>query len=143
MGVSTQPAAEFIQHILLKSYFKLNFYRSVVIDSFTIQLVSNASFNGYPNNCLTSFTIFKNTIACFVPKCYKGLVGGKKVSEEKRKILPMHIEPGLYPSNVDIVVAMSNKIRERLGAQAFEYNGIFVSVDKITQKVAVLYLRAN
>ena len=49
----------------------------------------------------------------------------------------MHIEPGLYPSNVDIVVAMSNKIRERLGAQAFEYNGIFVSVDKITQKVAV------
>ena len=36
----------------------------------------------------------------------------------------MHIEPGLYPSTVDIVVAMNNTFRERLGAQAFEYNGI-------------------
>ena len=41
-----------------------------------------------------------------------------------------------YPSIVDIFVAMNNKIRERLSAQAFEYNGIYVSVDKITQKVA-------
>ena len=49
----------------------------------------------------------------------------------------MHIEPGLYPSVVDIVVAMNNKIRECVGAQTFEYNGIYVSVDKITQKVAV------
>ena len=49
----------------------------------------------------------------------------------------MNIEPRLYPSNVDIVVAMNNKIRERPGAQVFEYNGIYVSVDKITQKVAV------
>ena len=49
----------------------------------------------------------------------------------------MHIEPGVFPSIVDTVVAMNNKIRERLGAQAFEYNGFYVSVDKITQKVAV------
>ena len=49
----------------------------------------------------------------------------------------MNIEPGLYPSIVDIVVAMNNKIRERPGAQVFEYNGIYVSVDKNTQKVAV------
>ena len=49
----------------------------------------------------------------------------------------MHIEPGLYPSIVYIVVAMISKVRERLGAQAFEYNGISVSVHKITQKVAV------
>ena len=54
----------------------------------------------------------------------------------------MHIEPGLYPNIVDIVLAMNKKIRERLGAQAFEYNGIYVSVDKITQKVAV-YLPEN
>ena len=64
-------------------------------------------------------------------------VDGRESSEEKRKIVPMNIEPGLYPSIVDIVVAMNNKIRERLGAQVFEYNGIYVSVDKITQKVAV------
>ena len=50
----------------------------------------------------------------------------------------MHIESGLYPSIVDIVVAMNNKIREFLAAQAFEYNGTYVSVDKKTQKVAVL-----
>ena len=64
-------------------------------------------------------------------------VDGRESSEEKRKIVPMNIEPGLYPSFFDIVVAMNNKIRERLGAQVFEYNGIYVSVDKITQKVAV------
>ena len=63
-------------------------------------------------------------------------VDGRESSEKKRKIVPMHIEPGLYPSIVDIVVAMNNKIRERLGAQALEYNGISVSEDKITQKVA-------
>ena len=49
----------------------------------------------------------------------------------------MHVELGLYPSIVDIVVAMNNQIRERLSAHAFEYNGTYVSVDKITQKVAV------
>ena len=38
-----------------KSFFKLSFYRSVVMDSFTIELVSNASFNCYPNNSLSSF----------------------------------------------------------------------------------------
>ena len=43
----------------------------------------------------------------------------------------------MYPSIGDIVVAMNNKIRERLGAKAFEYNGVYVSVDKITQRVAV------
>ena len=32
---------------------------------------------------------------------------------------------------------MNNKIRERLVAQAVEYNGIYVSVDKMTQTVAV------
>ena len=64
-------------------------------------------------------------------------VDGRESSEEKRKIVPMNIEPRLYPSFVYIVVAMNNKIRERLGAQVFEYNGIYVSADKMTQKVAV------
>ena len=64
-------------------------------------------------------------------------VDGRESSEEKRKIVPMLIEPGLCPSIVSIFVAMNNKIRENLGAQAFKYNGIYVSVDKITQKVAV------
>ena len=29
----------------------------------------------------------------------------------------MHIEPGLCPSIVDIVVAMNEKVRKRIGAQ--------------------------
>ena len=49
----------------------------------------------------------------------------------------MHVEPGLYPSIVDIVVAMNDKVRKRIGAQKYEYNGIYVSVDKITQKIAI------
>ena len=49
----------------------------------------------------------------------------------------MHIEPGLYPSKVDTVVAMNSKVREHLGTRALEYNGIYVSVDRITQNIAV------
>ena len=62
---------------------------------------------------------------------------GRESSEEKRKIQPMHIEPGLYPSIVDIVVALNDKVRKRIGAQKYESNGVYVSVDKITQKVAI------
>ena len=38
---------------------------------------------------------------------------------------------------IDKVVAFNNKNRERLGAQALKYDGKYVSVDKITQKIAV------
>ena len=64
-------------------------------------------------------------------------IDGRESPEEKRKIQPMHIEPGLYPSIVDIVVAMNDKVGKRIGAQKYEYNGIYVSVDKITQKIAI------
>ena len=64
-------------------------------------------------------------------------IDGRESPEEKRKIQPMHIDPGLYPSIVEIVVAMNNKVRNRIGAQKYEYNGIYVSVDKITQKIAL------
>ena len=64
-------------------------------------------------------------------------IDGRESPEEKRKIVPMHIEPGLYPSIVDIVVAMNDKVRKRIGAQKYDDNGIYVKVDKITQKVAI------
>ena len=32
----------------------------------------------------------------------------------------MHIEPGWYPSIVDIVVAMNDKVRKRIVAQKYE-----------------------
>ena len=126
------------------------------MDFFTIELISNAPFNCYPNNSLSSFTNFLSeqihlkrewevtileiSYAFLYQNITEGnftFVDGREISEEKRKIVPMHMEPGLYPSIVDIVVAMNNKIRERPGAQAFESSGIYVSVDKITQKVAV------
>ena len=53
----------------------------------------------------------------------------------------MHIEPGLYPSIVDIVIALNDKIRKGIGAQKYEYNEIYVSVDEITQKISFIYLR--
>ena len=37
-----------------KSFYKLEFYRSVVIDLFTTELVSNAFFKFYPNISLVS-----------------------------------------------------------------------------------------
>ena len=131
------------------------------MDSFTIELVSNASFNCYPNNSLISFTNFLPEQIHLTgewevaiseisyPSLYQNVtegkftfVDGRESSEEKRKIVPMNIEPGLYPSNIDIVVAMNNKIRERLGAQVFDYNGIYVS-DKIHKKSLFIYLRVN
>ena len=52
--------------------------------------------------------------------------------------------PDLYPSFVVIVVAINANVRKRLVAQTFDYYGIRVSVNKITQEVAILfYLRIN
>ena len=55
----------------------------------------------------------------------------------------MQIELGLYPNIVDIVVAMNDKVRKCLGEQKYEYNGIYVSVDKVTQKLPFICLRIN
>ena len=55
----------------------------------------------------------------------------------------MQTELGLYPSIFDIVVALNDKVRKRRGAQKIEYNGIYVSVDNITQKLPFIYLRIN
>ena len=62
---------------------------------------------------------------------------GRESPEEKRKIQPMHIESLLYPSIADLVVAMNEKVRKRIGAQKYEYNGIYVSVDEITQTINI------
>ena len=84
------------------------------MDSFTIELVSNASFNCYPKNSLSSFTNFlpeqlllKGEWEVAIsemsyPLLYQNVTEGKftfiegrESPEEKRKIQPMHIEPGL------------------------------------------------
>ena len=46
----------------------------------------------------------------------------------------MHSEPGLYPIIIDIVVAMNDTVRKRIGAQKHEYKGNHKSIDKITPK---------
>ena len=79
--------------------------------SFTIELVSNASFNCYPNNSLSSFTNFlreklrlkgEGEVAVseiLYPSLYQNVtegkflfIDGRESPEEKRKTLPMHIE---------------------------------------------------
>ena len=127
----------------------MTFYRSAVMDYFTNELVSNASCNCYPNKSRSSFTKFlpeqihlKGECEVAIPEeLYSALyqnvtegkitfIDGRESPEEKRKIQPMHTEPGLYPSIVDIVVAMNGKVRKRISAQKYEYNGIYVSVKK-------------
>ena len=103
------------------------------MDSFTIELVTNASFNCYPNNSLSSFTNFlpeqihlKGEWEVAIseisyPSLYQNVTEGKFTFVDGRespeeKVL-MHVEPGLYPSIVDTVVAMNDKVRKRIGAQ--------------------------
>ena len=62
---------------------------------------------------------------------------GRERPEEKLKVQPMHIEPGLYPNFVDIVVALNDIVRKSIGAQKYENNGFNVSGDEITQKSAI------
>ena len=139
----------------------MNFYRSVVTDSFTIELVSNASFNCYPNNSLSSFTNFlpeqihlerewevansEISYALLYQNFTEGkftFINGRESPGEKRKIRPMHIEHGLYPSIFNIVVAMSDNVRKRIGAQKYDYNGFYKSVDKIVpKKLPFIHLR--
>ena len=95
------------------------------MDSFTIELVSNASFNYYPNHSLSSFTIclpeqthFKREWEVAICELsyhllYQNVTEGKLTfrdgrerPEEKLKVQLMHIEPGLYPNFVDIVLAI-------------------------------------
>ena len=97
------------------------------MDSFTTELVSNAFFNFYPKNSLSSFTNFlpeqiqlKGEWEVAIseiskPFSYQNKTGGKftfvdgrENSGEKRTIGPMHIEPGLYPSIVDATPISKN-----------------------------------
>ena len=110
------------------------------MNSFNIELVSNVCFNCYPNYSLSSFTSFlpeqihlkEEWEVAISEKSYPSLyqnvtegkfvfIAGRESSDEKRKILPMNLEPGLYPSFVDVVVAMNDKVQKRIGAQKYEY----------------------
>ena len=55
----------------------------------------------------------------------------------------MHIEHGLYSTIVDIVEAMKDKVRKRTGAQKYQHNGFYVSVDNDAKKLPFIGLRVN
>ena len=98
------------------------------MDSFTIELVSNASGEVFPDNTLSSFTNFLPEQVnlegqCEVaiseisyPSMYQNKTEGKfkffdkKLSKSRSTYI---IEPGLYNSITDIVEAMNTLIQER------------------------------
>ena len=58
---------------------------------------------------LTYHSLYQNVTEGTFP-----FIDGRERSEEKRKIVPMNIEPGLYPSIVDITVIMLLNITESM-----------------------------
>ena len=98
------------------------------MDSFTIELVSNASGELFPDNTLSSFTKFlpeqvnsevhwKVAISeMSYPSMYKNIAEGyfKFFDEKLSKSTSTHsIELGLYNSITDIVQAINTLIQER------------------------------
>ena len=96
------------------------------MNSFSIELVSNASCNYWPKNSHISVTKFQPEQGDFkeewalafsvvsYPLLHQNvtevkfiLIDGRESSKGKRKIEPINKEPGLYPSFVDIVVAIN------------------------------------
>ena len=120
------------------------------MDSFTIELVSNASGELYPDNTLSSFTNFlpeqvylegQWEVAVFevsYPSLYQNVTEGKfKFFDEKlsKSMSTYIIEPGLHTSITDIVEAMNTLIRER---NNLNETCITVKVSRRTQKVVIM-----
>ena len=119
------------------------------MDSFTIELVSNASSQLFLNNTLSLFTIFlpeqvnldgqwevaisENSY----PSMYQNVTEGKfmfydeKLSKTTEAYYP---EPGLYSSILDLVEALNTLIQERNNHRD---TCITIKVSRVTQKVKV------
>lgn len=126
----------------------------LTMDSFTVELVSNASFDCYPNNTLSCFTNFlpeqinlegEWEVAISelsYPSMYQNITGGKflfvddttdRAFQSWEELLePYFLAPGLYPSIADVVKAMNKLISEREKTDRFQ---ITFSVDKISQQL--------
>ena len=119
------------------------------MESFTIELVSNASAQLFPDNTLSFFTNFlpeqlnldgQWEVAISeisYPSMYQNVTEGKFVFFGKK--LPnlsevYYLEPGLYPSITDIVEAMNILIQER---HNHSESCITVKVSRRTQKVEI------
>ena len=119
------------------------------MDSFTIELVSNASSQLFPNNTLSSFTVFlpeqvtldgqwEVAISEFsYPSMYQNITEGLYtfyVEKLSKTTEAYYLEPGLYSSISDIVEAMNTLIQERNNHRD---TCISIKVSRVTQKVKV------
>ena len=120
------------------------------MDSFTKELVSNASGELFPNNTLSSFTNFlpeqvnlegQWEVAISetsYPSMYQNITEGKfKFFDQKlsKSTSTYNLEPGLYTSITDIVEAMNRLFQER---NNHHETCIGVKVSRKTQKVVIL-----
>ena len=118
------------------------------MSSFTVEMVSNASFDCYPNNTLSSFTSFipeqinpdgeweVSITELSYPSLYQNITEGKLfyLDEATADTKPSDyytLDPGLYPSISDIVNEMNRKIQER---EKYEKTPNKLHVNKITQR---------
>ena len=98
------------------------------MSSFTVELVSNASFDCYPNNTLSSFTNFLPEqinldgewevaiTELSYPSLYQNITDGKffyldEATPDTKPSDYYTLDPGLYPSISDIVNEMNKKFR--------------------------------
>ena len=118
---------------------------------FTVELVSNASFDCYPNITLSSFTSFLpeqinldgEWEVAITEMSYPSLY--QNITEEKLFYLDeatpytkpsdyYTFDPGLYPSISDIVNEMKRKMQEH---EKYEKTPINFHVNKITQRISL------
>ena len=97
------------------------------MDSFTIELVSNAAPQLFPNNTLSSFTNFlpeqvnlEGQLEVAIseisyPSGYQNVTEGKFMFYDEKlskTTEAYYLEPGLYSSRIDIVEAMNTLIQK-------------------------------
>ena len=119
------------------------------MESFTIELVSNASAQLFPDNTMSSFKNFLQEqlnldgqwevaiSEIFYPSMYQNVTEGKFMFFDKKLSKSSefyYLEPDLYPSIMDIVEAMNILIQER---NNHTENCIKVKVSRNTQKVEI------
>ena len=119
------------------------------MESFAIELVSNASAQLFPDNTLSSFTNFLPEILNLegqwevaiseisYQSMYQNVTERKFMSFDKKLSKSpefYYLEPGLYPSITDIVEAMNTLIQERHNHCE---NCVTVKVSRRTQKVEI------
>ena len=125
------------------------------MDSFTIELVSNASAELSPDNTISSFTNFlpeqvnmegQWEVAISeisYPSMYQNITEGKfKFFDKKfsKSTSTYSIESGLYTSITDIVEAMNTPIQER---NNHNETCITVKIPRRTQKVVIMLANDN